>query len=520
MSYENFDPATGEHRPNQSIFRNCTFETTSVFDEIFGESPFHTFVSMYKVDGVKYYGCDFNDNRTEWNVPFISSVGLWGLDANFLVLPNCKTPETKCWQCEQNDLDKSTFYGLLLGIYASQSSTNNTFVVDRTDFKRNFFSVFNVSNDFSSCIRSKFEVGTKNPNGPSSYPPSGIVNNGSSGFNFEQNTFSVFINPPSENIYYVGIWNINTGEDINTIYNNNFTDLDFANTASGDNHNNDFPERGLQYQCNKNSANRNLDFFIWGTQDEGIATYQGSSDQAAGNTFSLKATPEGSDFYNETIWPVNYYYYTGDPDQNPLNIVGLWKKGANQNSCPDHYGPYSDIRYSEAKLNSLRQQYYFNKDEYNNTRALYEILKDGGNTFSTKLDIETSWPNETWELRAQLLADSPHLSEEVLKAAADKTDVLPHTIMFEICIANPEEMRNIGFLEYLATKSDPMPQYMIDDIRAGANEDTYKSVLQNEMADYAYLWGTACNDLIRDIALDSTGIDYDSLRFWINKKGT
>ncbi len=502
IKYENYDPATNEHRPNQSKFSNCTFETTSDFDEMFGESPFHTFVSMYKVDGVKFYSCDFEDARTGFYdpQPENQAVGIWTIDANFYVLQNI-TP--------------STFTGLNMGVYSSQSGTVNTFVIDQANFTNNLYGVYNVTNNQASCIRSTFVVGGKQTTAPF-YMPTGIFNYASTGFTFDQNNFS-----PDNNLnplidFHTGIWNLYTGDDENIIFKNNFSGMGNANLAGGDNHNNDWPEKGLIYKCNTNTNNVKYDFRTYG--GEGIASYQGSEELAAGNTFGHLTFPEGSDFANQATWPVNYYYYTGNSDEVPVNEINVWKKGAPQNSCVDKYSIGSDIRLTEAEKDFYRQQYFYNKAEYDNTKYLYEDLKDGGDTPGTKLDVETAWPDETWELRALLLADSPHLSLDVLYAAADKPDVLPHTIMFEICIANPEEMRNEEFLNYLETKEDPMPSYMVDDLREGADEDTYKSVLQNEMAGYVSLWGEACNYLLRDIVLDSTGIKYDSLRLWLGNK--
>ena len=56
--------------------------------------------------------------------------------------------------------------------------------------------------------------------------------------------------------------------------------------------------------------------------------------------------------------------------------------------------------------------------------------------------VETAWPNDMWELRAQLLQGSPHLSKEVLKKAADRTDVLPESIIFEVLSTNPDELKD------------------------------------------------------------------------------
>lgn len=514
MSYQNFDPATGDPRPNKSQFVDCIFETD---ENYLYTGNFSTFVSMWKVDGIKFYGCDFEDKRVAFqDPPYYQSVGIWTIDANFYVLPDCGDSNYDCWSCPDPYIDFSSFTGLNIAVYSSQERTNNSFVIDHTNFVNNLHGIYNAANNYASCIRSDFEIGTKQLAAPY-YIPLGIYNYSSTGFTFNQNDFTPHASLPPDIDFSTGIWNLNTGEDINTVYNNNFIGLGYGNIASGDNHNNYDPYIGLIYKCNHNSANLKYDFYIY--DGEGIATFQGIEDvEAAGNTFCHNTTPDGSDFANLATWPVNYFYYEGNSDEDPINTIGVWKEGAPENLCEDRYIINSNIRLSETEKDNYRQQYYDNKMEYDNTRALYESLKDGGSTPDTKFDIENSWPDETWELRAQLLADSPHLTEEVLMAAADKSDVLPHTILFEICIANPEEMRNEGFLEYLATKDDPMPQYMIDNLRDGADEDTYKGVLQNEMAGYAFLWGTACNNLIRDIVLDSIGMNYDSLRLWLSNK--
>ncbi len=520
IAYQNYDPQTSEPSPNQSVFRNCTFETTPEFDDMFGESTFYSFVSMFKVDGIKFYGCDFADTRVDFHYPIFQAVGIWALDANFYVLPRCNIPEYKCWMCPEQDLDPSTFTGLSFGVLSSQSETMNTYVIDRVEFINNQRPLHNISTDFGSCIRSSFELGTKQPTGlpiGQYYYPNGIANAWGTGFTFEQNLFKLHQDIiPDVLDLTTGIVTLSVGEDVNEVFNNSFIGLGYGNKALGDNHNISNPEIGLNYRCNENQSIRKYDFLVY--DGDGIATCQGNKQDAAGNTFSLNSFPDGSDFTNETNLNIKYYYLAGFPDEKPLNTVGVRIEEVGTGSCQDRFTYNSDIRLSIAEKDNYKQQYYDNKAEYNNTKALYESLKDGGNTSGTVLDIETSWPDETWALRAQLLADSPHLSEEVLRAAADQTDVLPHTIMFEICIENPEEMRNEGFLEYLAIKEDPMPDYMIDDLREGADEDTYKSVLQSEMAKYAYLWGTACNNIIRDIVLDSTGIMYDSLLFWINNK--
>jgi hypothetical protein len=157
-------------------------------------------------------------------------------------------------------------------------------------------------------------------------------------------------------------------------------------------------------------------------------------------------------------------------------------------------------------------------NNYNNYKALYEQLKDGGSTQTLLTDVETSWPTDMWELREELLGKSPHLSQEVLMAAADKTEVLPNAVLFEILAANPDELRKEALLKYLEDKENPLPEYMIDVLRQVASGTTYKTVLVQHMAHHNQVKTRAANDMIRCI-MNNDECDLDELRNWLDNMG-
>jgi len=132
--------------------------------------------------------------------------------------------------------------------------------------------------------------------------------------------------------------------------------------------------------------------------------------------------------------------------------------------------------------------------------------------------VELAWPNDTWELRAELLDKSPHLSDEVLKEAADKTEVLPESILFEVLSANPDELRKEELLKYLEEKENPLPEYMINILRQLATGTTYKTVLQQQMANYKHAYTRAAHDIIRS-NLNDTLVDNSELRNWLDNLG-
>jgi len=153
-----------------------------------------------------------------------------------------------------------------------------------------------------------------------------------------------------------------------------------------------------------------------------------------------------------------------------------------------------------------------------NTMVKYKNIKDGGNTDVTLSDIETAWPNDMWELRAELLGKSPHLSLEVLKATADKTDVLPDNVIFEIMAANPDELKKEELIKYLEDKENPLPEYMIDILRQVSTGTTYKTVLHRQMAHYNQVKTKAAYDIVRSILNDSI-LDNNELRNWLDNIG-
>ncbi|MFP4471561.1 MAG: T9SS type A sorting domain-containing protein [Bacteroidales bacterium] len=95
---------------------------------------------------------------------------------------------------------------------------------------------------------------------------------------------------------------------------------------------------------------------------------------------------------------------------------------------------------------------------------------------------------------------------------------MPDNIIFEILAANPDELREPDLLQYLEEKADPLPQYMIDILREVAAGTTYKTVLQQQMAQYSHAKSRAANTMIRSL-LNDTIMDYGLLRNWLDNLG-
>ena len=102
--------------------------------------------------------------------------------------------------------------------------------------------------------------------------------------------------------------------------------------------------------------------------------------------------------------------------------------------------------------------------------------------------------------------------------AADKTDVLPDNVIFEILSANPDELKKEELLKYLEDKENPLPSYMVDILRQVAKGVTYKTVLEQQMARYNQAKTRAAYDMIRS-NLNDTVADFNELRNWLDNVG-
>lgn len=206
------------------------------------------------------------------------------------------------------------------------------------------------------------------------------------------------------------------------------------------------------------------------------------------------------------------------PDTNKItDYVQLSSDKVEQNQCPDHSGGGGGtIKMTSAARTNKETEFANNLSDYNSVLALYDLLKDGGNTTSELLDIETATPDDMWTLRAQLLGDSPHLSQEVLMNMSDRTDVFPDDVLFDILSANPDELKEDTLISYLENKEDPLPAYMINILEQLAyTNSTYKTILINDMTYYYGKKMQAAKDIIHSILFDSI-VDQNDYRNWLD----
>jgi hypothetical protein len=511
MPYRNISPFNPNAELNNlSNFKYCTFEIT---EDYLGDETFYRHVDMAQVKGIDFEACSFSlaenvEGVSTWNS------AITGFDAQFSVKGVCTSNQLPC---PEENYARSSFTGFYAAVNAlNDGGSQVSFSVSRADFTNNVNGVKTRNMNNASVLFSNFEIGHLWDCG------TGIHSDNVTGFAFEENNFSKFTGAPVSD--YFGII-INNSEAANEVYKNTFTGMSYANFSDGKNWFRDNRYLGLAYYCNENSNNY-ADFYVADkntnhSDHSGIQSEQGGNSYTAGNTFTQNGATWH--FYNGGEHLVGYYHnlYTGNETPDDDKIFHVAKIGRIvANACPSHYGGSGgiDLVLSPQQKADAEQTYYTNLTNYNSIQTLYESYVDGGNTDATLIDIQTAQPDDMWELRSKLLGESPHLSFDVLKEAADKTDVFTESALFDILAANPDELKKDTLISYLENKENPLPGYMIDLLKQLAEGTTYKTALQQQLAGYKHNYSRAANDIIRSI-LHDTIVDNTALRNWLDNLG-
>ena len=506
-------PGTVVVKDNVSYFKNCEF---SIDEKYIGPDLFEMHANLFRVRGVGFYGCGFkyNDNAHSSSWP----MGLHAWDAGFKLGGLC-TSGNHVYPCQH--FDNSTFDGF----YKAVVSVNDGSVgvrsvsVQNTDFTNNSFGVFAVKSGTPLILNSTFSIGQD-----STQCAVGIFAEQTPIFTIEQDTFGIVMPHPNESYGIV----IKNSKSQNQIYKNVFKGLYCANLSKGRNNTWMMPRNstdakanilGLEYRCNENMGNM-CDFYVQGHDSYyklGIQTNQGSENMPANNTFSQTYFQ----FINLGNYGINYYYAPNQSGGMPTYRHGTTLEPAVDTiDCPSHYS-YSGISYndtltpvlSDVQKMRCESDYYEAFSAYNAVKAVYDGMINGGDTQGEISDIQTATPSDMWSLRAQLLGHSPYLTKEVLTMVADKNEVFPQSVLFEILASNPDELKSDSLISYLQTMDSPLPGYMIDLLRQMANGVTARTAMESQLATYSQKYRLAAGDMIRSI-LNDTIIDKEALIGW------
>ena len=93
---------------------------------------------------------------------------------------------------------------------------------------------------------------------------------------------------------------------------------------------------------------------------------------------------------------------------------------------------------------------------------------------------------------------------------AEHNDVFPASVLMEILSANPEELKEDTLINYLQA-NELLPDYAISILQQVATGTSYRTVMQQQMAEYRHEYTEAAYDIIRSILNDSI-VNYTALR--------
>jgi hypothetical protein len=464
---------------NRSKFTDCDFIIDNDFDNT--GLTFNSHVQLLGVNGITFTGCRFTNSRTTFNPPAYryASSGISAFNSGFKVQPKCLSNLIPGEICTQNDIDiESIFTGLDYGIVAQGCDNFYKISVLSTKFISNDYGIYLSGVNNAKILNNSFTIAKNNNN--LAFSPVGLFILGGSGFRIEENEF---LNNSFSSLDKIGIRVKNTGKENNQIYKNLFVNLTYGQIFDGINYSTRNPSEGLVSLCNENQNNVNNDFWVRKingfdfngiNQHQGVLLNTGSMMQivsCAGNTFSTSPLYQ---YQNDG----NYLYYLQDPNY-PSQILSIYSSNidvinAPENPCPSKINALN-IQTIETELSNITLNYA-------NLKYNYNELIDAGNTEELLLLIQGEWSDDVWELRTELLGKSPYLSQEVLNSIAFKNS-LPPALFLEICLANPDATKSEEFLEKLSCCiPNPLPEYMINLIRASWNQKTLRTELEEELS--------------------------------------
>ena len=491
LAYQNFHPGYPNLlRPNNSYFNYAHFR---VDDDYRGVNDFFAHVSMWKVDGVQFRACTFENAQSLIPVSSQLGHGIETIDANYTVRGNCTVILPYGVPCPEASLDRGAFIGLDHGIHALDGGSGRGFTADKLRFENNVVGVYASGLSGYTVTRNQFVLGDRDVafDGPVDFYVQehfhrGVSSQASHGFRIEENTFERAATVSALGLSAVVIEN--SGPSNTQVYKNEATDMELGYVGEGTCADGlQASSVGHQFLCNDNNGN-GQDFWArkedvpGSSWDNTIRTQQGSNGSPAGNTFDQGFGE--SDYKNSTEWVINYWHAGGN--QEPIAVTAGWVGVTMANvasNCPSRFNQ-KEIKLTEGLITEVEGELQSAKAAYISTAYAFNSLLDGGNTDVVVVQVQESWPEDAWELRDYLMSKSPYLSTEVLVEMMKK-NVLPQAMVLEICLANPEATKKEGFTKWAEFEApNPLPSYMIDLIAGSWAPKTFRMQLEAQMGQH------------------------------------
>ena len=497
--YDRFQP------DNISHFKGCTFITDTLFYDYSGEMPVH--VELDNVSGVSFESNLF-ENSTSLNFANYDErgIGISSWNAGFYAKSSSET--------NVGNRFNNLYYGIKT--YAFKGN-NKTIKIDGNTFNHNITGCYLGAETFASVVRNTFDIRRSDTQLPDGY--CGLYLDASTGYQVEENEFYSGYTPIFPGTYSksYGLVVNSSGPEDNMIYNNIFHNLSYATIAQNQNRSKG-GQTGLQIKCNDYNNNYQDIAVTWDpnypNSMNGIAYNQGSAADTvtapAGNRFSRLGKTPYSDYnnnaesfiyhlpdmqavlYNHRLNPI---YYTIQTITKNYSQVNPWDSIT---GCPSNL-----IAHTKTEVVSTIEN---NKSSEMVYADSLDILTDNGNTNALNLDVATSMPPETMQLRSQLLNASPYLSDTVMVNAVEKENVLPNGIITEVLSANPQSAKSGKVLSKLDERNNPPDDNQMAQIHANDTVVGNKELIESKRAFYGNEKAKAVYNLVRFYMNDTTGL--------------
>jgi hypothetical protein len=489
---------------NKSFFSATTFQNDIHYP--FAIAPVHAYLD--NCIGIRFISSNFTNLSSTYMLS-LPSIGIKAMNANFTIIGG------------------TSFSNFYHAIDAKKNQGNNTYSIFNSTFTDNEVGIYNNGVNNFIVQKCTLNIGGNLKGAAFHY---GIRNWYGTGFIIEENQFlnSSILSTPKK----IGILMTSTGTAGNEIYKNKFYDLTHANYATGQNRANFSCGnlQGLQWLCNENYNNIGTDLFTLGhNSNSGVRLFQGTASSPAENIFTTTAST--INFNNSTLSPVNYYYHLPITTFNSNNVIPVTI--TNTNTCASHIcaPPCNQQLLAINDVNQLYSDYNNAEDDYLNLLYSYNQLMDGGNTNLLLNQMQQNWSSDAIQLRDELLALSPFLSQQVLIDAANR-NILPDAMMLMICLANPDATRGDDFLRFLQYNCpNTLPSFMINLIISSWSNGTVRTDMENLLAEnnqkMAFTSNKIINDLYQKNTLDVDSIDHldttnisNQICYWLNHSQT
>jgi hypothetical protein len=525
--YENYNPITHAVMNNVSGFTSCTFETTQELNDTIS-IPLDM-VYFDAIRGVHFAGCTFQNTRENSVKKESRGNGIFSIGSSFWV-------DRICLAYNQNECireQRSKFSKLNYGIKALGTDAEKLVSVDRSVFTSNYTGIYLANIENAIVTRDTFYVR------PAYYSSSdtvgGLYLNECHNYTVEENYLYSGYSPggfQTSKSVGIAVNNSNLGVYLNTdnqIYNNRFEKLNYGILPMNKNRNTD-GDNGLEIRCNDFIYPNEYDVAVTlypPASQMGIKNSQGtdgtsSTTEPAGNTFSYTWQNLYSDYYNDgenfDYW---YHFHNGgcnvepinhSPDVYPQTITNVtWSYSKNQ-SCPSSFLPGGG-----PGREDLISQKNSAKSAIDSIGNLLDLLVDGGDTPGTNTYVQLSTPDQTLEVRDDLLSKTPFLSDSVMITAAAKENVLPAAVITEILSANPQAAKSDTVIRILENRINPLTEYQLATIGEGLYVIGAKESLETKLAGYRSLYNTALKRIIQYYKNDTLNMAApDSVIWYLN----